>query len=407
MAKTFNIDSTLMIDLRASLDDLYESQVAHAYKGDTVIKVRPSMGREVRMGRPWYEDDKDMQIYHEGEDDDNYGGEDYSEDRMYEAFLRSEHLCYEDFVDCICSDPFSEDKAAKRAIAAEGVKAELLDEEQSIVQTTEKSYPQKGGRTESAEELASASRKTGSNNSGSFHDAQDGDAPGHAAVDTASLVKCSMCEVTFANQLEFNNHTMANTSTGAKATCGRAGGDQTTLGAYILAAHSFDQDQTLPCNHCGEICPTQQKLVYHIANEHSDDNAAARALKADEKQQAEKDTLSMNEDSQHIFQMRLADEKWALEESLCTSQAEQAARKALPDAIDKLTYRIEKLTESTTSSHNELVRLFSESAQQQKDIQVAHGHRQKEAMQNELEALDLQEALIAARKKELLAKMSK
>lgn len=52
MAKTFDIDSTLIIDLRASPDDLYESQVAHAYKGDTVIKVRPSEGRKARMGRP-------------------------------------------------------------------------------------------------------------------------------------------------------------------------------------------------------------------------------------------------------------------------------------------------------------------------------------------------------------------
>jgi hypothetical protein len=77
VAKIFDVDSTLTIDLRASLDGLYASQVAHAYKGDTVIKVRPSRERKARMGRPWYEDDKKMQLYHEGEDDDddNYGGE--------------------------------------------------------------------------------------------------------------------------------------------------------------------------------------------------------------------------------------------------------------------------------------------------------------------------------------------
>lgn len=88
-----------------------------------------------------------MQFVHEGEDDDNYGGEDYSEDRMYEAFLKSEHLRYEDFVECICSDSFLENKAAERGIAAEGAKAVFHNEEQSIFQTIEKSYPQ----TESAE----------------------------------------------------------------------------------------------------------------------------------------------------------------------------------------------------------------------------------------------------------------
>jgi len=393
-----------MIELRASLDDLYESQVAHAYKGDTVIKVRPSKGREATMGRPGYEDDKNMQIYHEGEDDDNYGEDDYSENSMYEVFLRSEHLCYEDFVDCICSDPFSEDKAAKRGIAAEGAKAESLNEEQIIFHTTEKSYPQKVGYQEFPEELANASRKTVSHDSGSTHISQYEDASGHADVDTAPLLKCPKCEVTFANQLDLDSHVMGSDPDTA---CGRVCGDRTTLGAYVLAARSVDQDEKLPCKYCDEIYPTQQKLEFHIASEHSDDNRAARALKAEEKQRAENDTLSMNDDFQHRDQMCLTDEKWALDASLRTSQAEQAARKALPDAIDKLAYRIEKLTESATSSHNELVRLFSESVQQQKGFQAAHDQRQKEAMHNELEALDLQEALIAARKKKLLVKMSK
>jgi uncharacterized C2H2 Zn-finger protein len=392
-----------MIELRASLDDLYESQVAHAYKGDTVIKVRPSKGRKVPTGRPWYEDDKEL--FHQGEDDDNYGEDDYSENDIYEAFLRSEHLCYEDFVDCICSDPFSEGKAAKRGIAAEGAKAEFLNEEQSIFQTTQKLYPQKVGYQEFPEELADASRKTVSHNSGSTHSSQYEGASGYAAdVDTAPLLKCPKCEVTFANQLDLDSHVMGSDPDTA---CGRVCGDQTALGAYMLAAHSVDQDEKLPCKYCDDIYPTQQKLDHHISNEHSDDNKAARALKAEEKQRAENDTLSVNDDFQHRDQMRLADENWALEASLRTSQAEQAARKALPDAIDKLAYRIEKLTESTNSSHNELVRLFSESIQQQKEFRAAHDQCQKEAMQTELEALNLQEALIAARKRKLLVKMSR
>ena len=402
MAKIFDVDSTLTIDLRASLDGLYASQVAHAYKGDTVIKVRPSRERKARMGRPWYEDDKKMQLYHEGEDDDddNYGGEDCSEDRMYEAFLKSEHLCYEDFVECICSDHFSEDKAAERGIAAKGAKAGFLNEAQSIVQTIEKSYPQ----IEPAEELATAPRKSVSNNYGSAHGAlaQDEDASDHAAVDTAPLLKCPKCEVTFANQLELDNHVM-----GSNAACGQACGDQTTLGAYILAAHSVDQDLKLPCKHCHETCPTQQKLDEHIAIAHSDSTKATGVFEATKKQKAKEHALSVDEDAHHRYQMRLADDEWALEASLPTSQAEQAARKALSAAIDGLAYRIEKLAESTNTSHNELIRLFSKSVQQQKEIQAAHGQRQKEAMQTELEALDVQAALIAARRKELLAKMSK
>jgi hypothetical protein len=396
VAKTFDIDSTLTIDLRASLDDLYESQVAHAYKGDTVIKVRPSRERKARMGRPWYEDDKKMQFYAEGEDDDNYGGEDYSEDRMYEAFLKSEHLRYEDFVECICSDSFSEDRAAERGSAAEGAKATFLNEKQRDFQTIEKSYPQ----TEPAEELATAPRKTGSNNSGSTHGAQDDDASDHAAVGTAPLLKCPKCEVAFATQLELDNHVM-----GSNAACGQACGDQTTLGAYILAAHSVDQDLKLPCKHCHETCPTQQKLDEHIAIANSDSTKATGVFEATKKQQAKEHALSVDEDAQRRYQMRLADDEWALEASSLTPQAEQAARKALSAAIDGLAYRIEKLAESTNTSHNELIRLFSKSVQQQKDIQAAHGQRQKEAMQNELEALDVQAALIAARRKELLAKM--
>lgn len=115
--------------------------------------------------------------------------------------------------------------------------------------------------------------------------------------------------------------------------------------------------------------------------------------------------MSAGEDAQHRHQMRLGDERWALEASSLTPQAEQAARKALSAAIDGLAYRIEKLAESTNTSHNELIRLFSKSVQQQKEIQAAHGQRQKEAMQTELEALNVQAALIAARRKELLAKM--
>ena len=115
----------------------------------------------------------------------------------------------------------------------------------------------------------------------------------------------------------------------------------------------------------------------------------------------------MDEDLQHRNQMRLADEKWALEASLRTAHAEEAARKGLPAAVNKLALRMEGPTESTTSSHDELIRLFSESVNHQEEIQAAHGQRQKEAMQTELEALDVLEALIAARKKELLAKMIK
>jgi hypothetical protein len=390
VAKTFDIDSTLIIDLRASLDDLYESQVAHAYKGDTVIKVRPSREGKARMGRPWYEDDKKMQFYHEGEDDDNYGGEGYSEDRMYEAFLKSEHLRYEDFVECICSDSSLENKAA------EGAKAGFHNEEQSIFQTIEKSYPQ----TESAEGLANALRKTVSNNLGNAHGAQDEFASGRAAVDTAPILECPKCEATFANQLELDNHVM-----GSNAACGQACGDQTTLGAYILAAYSVDQDLKLLCKHCDEICPTQQKLDEHIAIAHSDNTKATGVFEATKKQQAKEHALSAGEDAQHKHQMRLGDEMWALEASSLTPQAEQAARKALSAAIDGLAYRIEKLAGSTKTSHNELIRLFSKSVQQQKEIQAAHGQHQKEAMQNELEALDVQAALIAARRKELLAKM--
>jgi hypothetical protein len=105
--------------------------------------------------------------------------------------------------------------------------------------------------------------------------------------------------------------------------------------------------------------------------------------------------------------MRLADEKWALEASLRTSQAEQAARKALPAAMDKLAQRIEELTKSTKRSHDELIRLFSESVKHREESRAAHDKRQQEAMQTEMEALDVQGALIASRKKELQAKMSR
>jgi hypothetical protein len=277
-----------MVDLRASLDGLYESQIANAHPEDKVVKARPSMNRKARMGQPWYEDDKKMQFYHEGEDYDNNNDDvfDSSEERMYEAFLKSEHLLYDDFVEEVSYGNAACDsstKSAKRETAAEGAEMEYLNKQQIIAKTPEKFQPE-NGVLEPAEELAKIPKKeTVSNNFGGGHGEQDEGDSRQAAMDTAPLLKCLKCEVTFSNQLELDNHVMAHMGTDPDAASGQAGGDQTTLGAYILAAHSVDQDQNLPCKHYDQICPTQQKLDEHIAVALSDNTKAARILKTTKK----------------------------------------------------------------------------------------------------------------------------
>jgi len=261
---------------------------------------------------------------------------------------------------------------------------------------------------ESAEEPAVSTRETILGEAGGEHDVEDGRGPRRAVQNSEPHLKCLNFEVTFATRSALDSH-VDHMGTDSDAACSQAGGDQTTLGAYILAAHSINQHPKLTCQHCGETCQTQQKLDEHIATAHIEgtNNKATQILQTTKHQQEKEQALSADEDAQYLYQMRLADENWALEASMRTSQAEQAARKALPAAVDKLALRIEELFEGTKRSHDELARLVAESVRHQKEMQAAHDQRQQEAMQHEMDALNVQEALIAARKKGLQAKMSK
>jgi chromosome segregation ATPase len=67
--------------------------------------------------------------------------------------------------------------------------------------------------------------------------------------------------------------------------------------------------------------------------------------------------------------------------------------------------RVEEITEQMKGLGEEYVRLSAELGEHQELVQAAHD--QQEVMRREMEALNVQEASIAAQKKDLQAKMSK
>lgn len=84
----------------------------------------------------------------------------------------------------------------------------------------------------------------------------------------------------FAIQIGLDSHTTTHTNTVLEATCDRSSlavRNQTTLGAYIQAAHPVEQDQNLPCIQCDQVLSTELQLEEHVATAHTDDAEATRA----------------------------------------------------------------------------------------------------------------------------------
>jgi hypothetical protein len=87
------------------------------------------------------------------------------------------------------------------------------------------------------------------------------------------------------------------------------------------------------------------------------------------------------------------------------SQAPEAARSPKTQEAAMSARRAEEISEQMNKLCQETGRLAVELVQHLYKIQVSHGQRQQEAMRQEMEALNVQEASIAVRKRELWAKM--
>jgi 5-methylcytosine-specific restriction endonuclease McrA len=101
----------------------------------------------------------------------------------------------------------------------------------------------------------------------------------------------------------------------------------------------------------------------------------------------------------------LASDKSKTEALVRASQAPEAAPRTQEAAMSAR--HVEEISEQMNRLCQETGRLAVELVQHLYKIQAAHEQRQQEAMQQEIEALNVQEASIAVRKRELRAKMRK
>jgi len=114
-------------------------------------------------------------------------------------------------------------------------------------------------------------------------------------------------------------------------------------------------------------------------------------------------TQSMDDLVQRGHQMHLANDKSVTEISLLVSQIHQA----VVDASKECDRQVEKGIECLEKAREEHARFYAKSIQHFHEIEAVMDQRRQEAMQQELDALDVQEASIAAQKKELQANMGK
>ena len=225
----FDVNMELMKSLRASLDGLHAYETAN-------IPARPK--GTTLSSWPWSQYDNIL-VAQEDEteckrlDDERMEYQERWLANMHKLLTTEEHAAREK-----AGESAEESRAGCVLDRSEGAKTRKEAQQDELVN------PELAEAPDTTIEEAVSSKICGGISE------QDGDNPDKGALDDELPLKCPKCDETFARHAELDIHAMAHMGLDADSTsgpCSVVGRDQTTLGAYILAAHSVDQDPDIEC----------------------------------------------------------------------------------------------------------------------------------------------------------------
>jgi hypothetical protein len=355
-----------MKSLRTSLDDLYAYEILH---------MPARLNERQRPDSLHLQDGEQAQID--------------QQDKLVNEGLYDESMECQDRVLAGIHQLFATKAQAAKdegAEAEDGTKIEHNNEEQTVDKTTVKAHQatvEDFDGSESAEEPATVTAKSFSSNTGDVDDVQNGGGPGHTAHYDSPSFDCPECDETFEDNLDLLLHAGAHSSdvkphVGCER-CVQAGRIQTLRG-HFLGASGIGRIAGLPCvtcsQHQNDVEPVVMQNVQPIRR--SKTQAISRA----------RHNIRQRDLARRGNEMSLRQEK----------QIHTAASANVSGT------RQEQTTGREVRVREEHTRLMAESV---KITQTAYNQGLQVAMQHELEALEVQEALIAARKEDLQLKMTK